>query len=358
MLPLAAGALAFAWGLQTGLVRLGWNLPGRADVGLHGPLMICGFLGTLISLERAVAFGRAWAYSAPVASALGVIVLVAGYELSAQMAIVAASILLFTISISLWLRVPALFSALLAVAAAAWVVGSALWALGSPTIVASGWWLAFLVLTIVAERVELSRISEPPRWSAGVLAIGAALIVLGAALGEMAQRSAYASGIGLLVLACWLVRFDIARFTVRQRQQVRFSAVCLLAGYFWLMAAGLLLTFSAIDTWSFGYDAVVHAITIGFVLSMIFAHAPIIAPIILRLQPAYTALLYAPLALLHGSLALRIAGDFFDSFTARRLSGILTVLAVVAYVALLASASVQRRRNDLRAPREPRVNRR
>jgi hypothetical protein len=30
----------------------------------HGPLMVCGFLGTLISLERAVALD-AWSYAAP-----------------------------------------------------------------------------------------------------------------------------------------------------------------------------------------------------------------------------------------------------------------------------------------------------
>lgn len=43
-----------------GLLRLGWTLP-AIQPGLyigHRSTMVCGFLGTLISLERAVALGR------------------------------------------------------------------------------------------------------------------------------------------------------------------------------------------------------------------------------------------------------------------------------------------------------------
>src|SRR5450756_2834249 len=66
--------LAFAslfLGIDAGLARLGWSSPGAALAAVHGPLMASGFFGTVISLERAVALGRRWAYSAPLASALG-----------------------------------------------------------------------------------------------------------------------------------------------------------------------------------------------------------------------------------------------------------------------------------------------
>ena len=49
-----------------------------ALVAFHGPLMVGGFLGTVIGLERAVALGRGWAYVAPLATALGAVALVAG----------------------------------------------------------------------------------------------------------------------------------------------------------------------------------------------------------------------------------------------------------------------------------------
>ena len=64
--------LAAVW---AGLLRIGWVFAGSASlIAAHGPLMVCGFLGTLIGLERAVALaqlGRRWTYAAPLLSALG-----------------------------------------------------------------------------------------------------------------------------------------------------------------------------------------------------------------------------------------------------------------------------------------------
>ena len=79
-IPLGIGAAALLFGLWTGLARLGLMLPGGtpALAEFHGALMISGFLGTLISLERAVAIGRYWAYGAPALSALGALALFAG----------------------------------------------------------------------------------------------------------------------------------------------------------------------------------------------------------------------------------------------------------------------------------------
>jgi uncharacterized protein DUF1722 len=64
---MAIGMLSMACGAWLGLVRLGWNLPLPFPDQLiaHGPLMVCGFLGTLISLERAIALGSRWGYAAP-----------------------------------------------------------------------------------------------------------------------------------------------------------------------------------------------------------------------------------------------------------------------------------------------------
>ena len=57
LLVLLPGAVSLLSGLLSGLVWLGWELPvPHADlVLLHGPLMVGGFLGTVIALERASA---------------------------------------------------------------------------------------------------------------------------------------------------------------------------------------------------------------------------------------------------------------------------------------------------------------
>ncbi|HEV8105930.1 MAG TPA: hypothetical protein VGP97_00305, partial [Burkholderiales bacterium] len=47
---------------------------------------------------------------------------------------------------------------------------------------------------------------------------------------------------------------------------------------------------------------------VGFVFSMVFGHAPIILPAVLRTRFPYHPVLFVPLALLHASLALRVAG--------------------------------------------------
>jgi hypothetical protein len=79
--------LALIAGLWAGLIRIGWQLPplhARLP-SAHGALMISGFLGALISLERAVALpaspdggARRWPYLAPAMSALGGLTLLIG----------------------------------------------------------------------------------------------------------------------------------------------------------------------------------------------------------------------------------------------------------------------------------------
>ena len=91
--------------------------------------------------------------------------------------------------------------------------------------------------------------------------------------------------------------------TLRQSRLPRYIAVCLLAGYFWLALGGVLLALGE------ARDAALHAVFLGFVMSMVFGHAPVILPAVLRISFPYSAALYAPLALLHASLAVRVAGD-------------------------------------------------
>ena len=48
--------------------------------------------------------------------------------------------------------------------------------------------------------------------------------------------------------------------------------------------------------------------------SMVFGHAPIIFPAVLRVAVPYHPTFYVPLALLRGSLILRLAGDATGQF--------------------------------------------
>jgi succinate-acetate transporter protein len=96
------------------------------------------------------------------------------------------------------------------------------------------------------------------------------------------------------------------------------------------------------------YDAAVHALGLGFVFSMVFGHAPIIVPAVLRVNVRYHPMFYGPLALLHASLAVRIAGDAFGQFAWVSLGGLLNALALAAFIVSTVSAAVRGKRSSVR----------
>lgn len=74
----------------------------------------------------------------------------------------------------------------------------------------------------------------------------------------------------------------------------------------WLgIGGGLSLVFGA-QVAGPRYDAVLHVVFVGFVISMIFGHAPIIFPAILGVPINFQPAFYIHLVLLHASLALRV----------------------------------------------------
>jgi hypothetical protein len=350
---LALGALALLAGLCAGLWRLGWAVPHGSFLGaIHGPLLISGFFGTLISLERAVALGRGWAYAAPALAGLGTLALLAGapapiaaglYAL-ASAGLVAAS---FTISV----KEPALFTGAILLGALTWLAGNVLWLLGQSVPELAGWWLAFLILTISGERLELSRLLAPRRGSEAVFLFAVGLLLVGAQNGILNENGAILYGLGLVSMTAWLLRHDIAQRSVRQSGQTRFFAACMLLGYLWLGLAGAMLLVVRPGEAPFGYDLVLHAIVIGFVLSMVFGHALIILPAVTRLRVAYRPLMYAPLAVLHASLLLRTCGDLLEWEAVRQWSGIATILALVGFAMLVATSARHARRNTASAAR-------
>jgi hypothetical protein len=338
-IPLAVGAMAMAVGLWMGLVRLGVDLPATGLSESHGALMVCGFLGTVISLERAVALGGGWPYAAPMLSCAGTIALLAGMPPVAALIFLLASMILLLASAKIVARQPALFTIVLAVAAGCWGAGTLQWLLGYPMPAAVGWWLNFLVLTIAAERLELSRLTKPLPSRQITFAIIIALLLLGSARGELAAGAAPFTAAGLLGCSGWLLRYDLARKTIYSVGQPRFAAISILAGHIWLAIAGIVLLVVPPGATAFSYDAAVHAIAIGFVLSMIFGHAPIILPAVLGIRLRYGSFCYLPLALLHASVVLRVAADLLEWIDLRADSAIATLLALVAYAAHLAIMS-------------------
>jgi hypothetical protein len=346
-LPLLAfGFVALFAGIGAGLARLGWATP-EAVAGaaaLHGPLMVCGFFGVVISLERAVAIGRAWAYAAPLLAGLGTAAALHGAAGATPWFTLGAGIALTIASLDVLRRQRTGFNLVITLASGCWLAGSALWAVGAQVHEVVGWWVAFLVLTIAGERLELSRFLPPSPAATRVFAGIVALALVSLPSWRMAWAP-HAFGAALLALALWLLRQDIARRTVRQRGLTRFIAVCLLSGYFWLAVGGALIAWAGLVPGSPAYDAALHALLLGFVFSMVFGHAPIVFPAVLRVTMVYHPSSYAPLALLHASLALRLAGDASGQIAWARWGALLSAVALLAFIANTVAAVLRGRRS-------------
>jgi hypothetical protein len=287
---LALGFVALAFGVAGGLARFSsLSIPGTA-VALHGPLMVSAFFGTVISLERAAALDRPWAYAAPLCAGLGGVVLLLGLATLGFMLMVVAAVIFTVCSVFVVKRQPSLETATLLAGAAAWLAGNVMLLEGRAAV---PWWIAFFALTIGGERLELSRYLKRPPWVRRTFGVLVLLLILSPVVPR-------ALGLVLVALALWLCAFDLARVTIRQERLPRYVAACLLAGYFWLGLGGVLTALST------AYDAALHAVFVGFVFSMVFGHAPVILPAVLRVHFPYHSALYAPLVLLHISLALRV----------------------------------------------------
>ena len=342
---LVLGFVALFIGMGAGLARMGWAMPRLAEnvIPLHGPLMICGFFGVVIALERAVALARLWAYLSPLAAGIGTGLVLAGALAIAPYFYVGAALVLLAATLHVFWRQRALFTFTLVLGAVAWVHGCVLWAAGRPLYESIPWWLAFLVLTIAGERLELSRLRPPSVIATRVFAALLLAIVVGLA-GASTRWGLPLFAAALLGLALWLVKQDIARRTVRAQGLTRFIAVCLLSGYLWLAVGAIVgLAADGLARGTLAYDAAMHAILLGFVFAMVFGHAPIIFPAVLRVAVPYHPTFYLPLLLLHLSLLVRLTGDATGQYGWTRIGALLNALALLAFILSTVAAVVRGR---------------
>ncbi|HZD73669.1 MAG TPA: hypothetical protein VE776_07260 [Actinomycetota bacterium] len=345
---MAAAVVALLTGLWAGLVRLGLPVPAGRD-GLaqaHGPLMVLGFLGTFITLERAVALGAAWAYAAPAAAGAGGLTIAIGApDGLGQALLTAGGLILIGIFVALHRVQPSLHNMVLAAGAGCWVIAGGLWLAGWDVPRFVPWLVAFLVLTIAGERLELSRLAGARAGARRLFLAAAGLFAAGLLASPAAEPTGVrVAGAGLVALAGWLVRYDVARRTIRTRGVTRYMAAGLLTGYGWLAVTGALWAAVGRMTDGPAYDAMLHAVFLGFVISMIFAHAPVIIPAVLGRPLPYHPVLYAPLVLLHASLLLRlVGGDLAGNLAAWQWGGTLNEVALLLFLALAASAVIRGR---------------
>ena len=339
MLPAAVSLLA---GLNAALMLLGLPAPINAAAWseIHGMVLALGFVGTLIALERAVALGTRLGYVSPLLLGAGSTLLLTGLpRFAGKLGLLAGMAALVWVYLPLWRRQRD-HAVLIQLLGAALGTGAALlWLGGVEMSLLLPWLVAFLVLTIVGERIELARITMGPL--AGIRALQLSWLLTFSVVASLlnAQWGTIAFGVALVILTIWMAAHDVARRTVRATGATRFMAACMLAGYAWLLVAAI--------TWCFGfpsgragYDTVIHAVFLGFTLSMIIAHSSTILPAILRRPLPYRPMMWAPAILLWAGLLLRLwVGNGLGSAWAWQAGGAANIIALLLFL-LLAVASV------------------
>ena len=306
----------------------------------HGPLMVLGFVGTVICLERAVALGHRLAFLVPAVSGLGVIVLLAPLPFDSARAGLAlltlAQLGLLTIYVPLWQR--SHDDAIVIQGAGAFCAAGAAALLTTGVHVSQivGWLACYMILTICGERLELSRLTMARNRAlpALCLAVVAALLVsvVSPAIGWRVL------GVVLIGLAVWLCRHDVARGGLRRGGQAAYIGTLLMVGYLWLATAGIVCTVQGPPISRSGYDAVVHSLFLGFTMGMILGHAPIILPAVLQVRLKWTTWFWLPAFLLEASLLVRIGiGDGLDRSAAVQAGGTVNVLSLLTLVAVIAT---------------------
>jgi hypothetical protein len=336
---LVLGLVSLVTGVFAGLVRLGVDAPAFAatHAGSHAALMIGAFFGTVICLERAVALGGVWPFLGPAAAGAGGMLMLAGTPLAGSQALLAlAAAVLLAGGVVVVRRQMALFTVMLAVGAACWLLGNLAWIATGTVHAAVPLWLAFLVLTIAGERLELTRFLPARPSAAPSFVVVSALILAGAALAPLRADLGHGLfALGLLAMAVWLLVFDIARHNARQHGLTRFIAICLLSGYLWLAVGALAGLGGGLAPGHALHDMAMHAVTLGFVFAMVFGHAAIIFPAVLKVKIPYHPAFYFPLALLHASLALRVAGGLAELPALRAWGGVANALTLAVFIATM-----------------------
>ena len=326
-------------GLDAALILLGvWAPLSLARVAaLHAPLMVFGFVGTFIVLERAVAARRVWGYSSPLLFAVGSLSLLSELpELVGKSMIALGFVALLGVYVVIRRRSPAAAIDIQILGAVSGLTAVILWLAQAPISAIVPGMAVFLILTIAGERLELARISPALDARAENLGLGASLLlVITAAIAPMWPVAGYPLlGAALTLLIVWLFRYDVATRLINTKGLPRYMAICLLAGYVWLLVpAGIWIVVGMVDSGP-AYDAALHAIFLGFVMSMIFGHAPVIIPSVMGVKVPYTPAFYAHLILLHVSLVVRVAGDLIPSLAARRWGGLFNEVALLLFLVL------------------------
>ncbi|GAB4185631.1 MAG: hypothetical protein OHK0057_09500 [Thermoflexibacter sp.] len=320
-------------------MRLGWEFPlavtTSASVTQHGAIMASGFLASLILLEKIVLLHKSWFLLFPFINVLSVPLFLLDFHIVGIICLLIGSTAMVGIAIYFILKYKESYHYLLLGGAVLLWMGNFKLLLNSfyPTTIP--FLMGFFLLVIVGERLEMSRFLPVSKFKINILW---ALIMIWVAgvlfISFHSQFFAFASVL-LSLIALWLLQNDMPKHSIKKAGLHRFVGINLIIAYLWLFIFGI-WQFLPLKI-AFAYDAYLHLFFIGFVLSMVLAHAPVILPSVLKLgvKPFYSGL-YVWVSAMQISLIIRIIGDVNGNLAWRKIGGVLNGVGFIGYLAMVA----------------------
>ncbi len=333
LLPLVL--LSLVLGIFGGWLRLGSVFIPIAESGsYHGLIMTGGFLGTLISIERAMVMDKKIWLIIPLLTGSSVFAFLLGYADLGLILLMVGSLGLGLIMHLQTLKHPKFHTALLYGGAVSWFIGNFIaWQTG---LIATGstWWIGFLLFTIVGERLELSQFLPVPSWSRNALKSLLALFTLGLIIPFHSWGNEI-MGLSALLISAWLLFFDMAKVASKKSGQFRYIGIGLRVGYVWLGIHGLILL--VMESHALYYDLMLHTFFLGFTFSMIWAHAPIIFPTIFGIRETpFHPILWVTWVGFQVTLAARIGMSLLGQFELRKIFGVTNSYLILLQFVLMA----------------------
>lgn len=329
ILPLAF--ISMVVGIYCGIIRVGQPLPSGAylPVAHHGVLMAGSFLGTLICLERVVTFPDKRAWAGVILMALSLPLFIFELPRYGVLSLLTGSAGYSWISVSNYRKYKLKGDLIMAVGSVFQVIAYIIFFFTYSYPRAFAAWLLFLILTIMGERLNLTRFLPVSKKAFYEAYFWLGLLLLSSFLYHFGLKVVV--GLSMIGLAQWLLRNDIVRINLQKQGHYHFLGLALLLAYLWLAVTGVLSMREMGNPYL--YDAVLHSFFVGFVLSMILAHAPIIFPGILGIKTTpFHPVMYVWLMGLHASLIIRIYGDMTENFELRKLGGIYNGVFFLIYI--------------------------
>ncbi|MCV9387883.1 hypothetical protein [Reichenbachiella ulvae] len=317
-------------GIFSGWYRLGFALPVDQIFLHHGAIMTGSFLGTLILMERIVTLQRKWLFAFPLVNVSSLLFYYMGWHQAAFLCLILGALGLFYVFHLIHQKSPNLPHKIMWVGAAAWLLGNTNLLLMGAYAHSILWWMAFLLLTIAGERLELAQFLPVSKGKRAILLVLLGTFVVACMLPYHLGGN-YVAGVALLLISLWLMRYDMIRQSIKKPGIHRYSAVSLLLGYVWLGLSGLSYGLDASGT--INYDVLIHSFYLGFVFSMIFAHAPFVLPGILKLSyKPYHPILYLWISVFHASLLIRLLGSMLSIPAWKQWGGLANGLCILLFM--------------------------